>query len=1176
MARRGTRDEQADSLMDLLGKSSSLFATASAAFLSAANSNAQNGHSIISGLTKILAAVSLIANYNRKIAEGKTQGRGEGSATTASKPVVGTAAKPPQTESKPAAAPKPQQPQVNQKAKLQPIRVSNSGEKSVARPQSAKRISMTGSQALLNQAVKYEDRAKTSVSNQVRQQRLSRSSSLLDAAVRQEKLESPWFSKRNSLLPKTKIDALEESQKRIRQITSFVQTARTEPAKLEAKRRLAIERDKASYLDDLNRGINFGARQKAIRKFGRRIGETKEDALFRLYGEYEKHAAGLEKGRSGGILSADRYNRQRALLDKEYREKKEQITGNFASFNGPRNDSFIKKFSQKLVTSFRMFGGGKHTEQGGEGVPGGDNRRELEGLNRTQEFVNRFGAKFSAGVSTFTTKTAKSVGLFVKGIGKFAGPAGAILTGAAVLGQQYLKSQKIANQIDKSIGERGRTLRGMNIDFGDMAKAIRIGRNYGISQDRMMSSTVQMQGQLLQSIWGRGDLTTRLGEWGLSPFKDGGRGGVLSPHELRMAISQKLNELIAQGGTQLGAQFLNAQGIAPDEWRMYLNYAKDAKKAGFKPVDDITERMLGKADDVTRFSELQERHLEERRQKREAYLRQGAKGSWKNFWVGPWEMFDDMKARWNAADELEHDQDIARVQKEGKLRMGDKFGWNSLAVESLTSGGRDATALFSDSNIKFGVGSDTFAKALKQVKDIGGMDVTWRDLQGIKLDDKFIDKMRSTDDEGEKIKTIASMIMQHQDTTLGVAGVEQKYREADRKKEENKRLNSGNWRAMTDEERRDTSLKDKYDSLGTELEKKAFIEKHGNGFLDIGERTKDAIDFSKLKGDERKVAIKKIAEQIKKENETVTITPDGKETISTISEEEAEDRAYDARGIGFADRDYKARKRLIDKARKHIKEEAAKSGMELTAKDEEDYLQLQYGITKEQLANHKKSMPIEDKLNDRLEAYKKGEKMEDIGPVSEAQRKQFRSELIAKAEKGEDIGLGPDVVGMSATEKITSIDKLVDEIAPKNGTKRKGGEGGTRTRKKRKFRTSRSADVMAEIAEMRQGMPNTSDISIVQDKEAEAIATTAKAQEATRIAAESGNAMLKGGPESGKATHTEGESKTINQTLNQKVEIVAEKGVNIEELSETIVAKTSQMAKAFYGAMASYANAQEA
>ena len=98
------------------------------------------------------------------------------------------------------------------------------------------------------------------------------------------------------------------------------------------------------------------------------------------------------------------------------------------------------------------------------------------------------------------------------------------------------------------------------------------------------------------------------------------------------------------------------------------------------------------------------------------------------------------------------------------------------------------------------------------------------------------------------------------------------------------------------------------------------------------------------------------------------------------------------------------------------------------------------------------------------------------------------------------------------------------------------------------------------------------DSAVVQDKEAEAIAATTKAQEAAQTAAASGNAMLAGGPGGGKTTHIEEGDKT----LNQKIEIMAEKGVDIDRLSETIIAKTSQMSKEFYGAMAGYANAQEA
>ena len=1137
MARRGRRDEQADSLMDLLGKSSSLFATASAAFLSAANSNAQNGHSIISGLTKILAAVSLIANYNRKIAEGKTQGRGEGSATTASKPVAGTTAKPPQTESKPAVAPKPQQPQVNQKAKSQPIRIKSESEEQVA-----KNVGKTAKSGLSE----IRKRQQGTLLGMLSQSLPGGMRQFRQAARRNE----------NRFSPQAKVSALEQSRRRIRQITSFVQTAQTEPAKLEAKRRLAIERDKASYLDDINRGINLGARQKAIRKFGRRVGETKEDALFRLYGEYEKHAAGLEKGRSGGILSADRYNRQRALLDKEYREKKEQITGNFASFNGPRNDSFIKKFSQRLVTSFRMFGGGKHTEEGGESVPGGDNRREREGLNRTQEFVNRFGAKFRAGVNTFTNKTAKSVGLFVKGIGKFAGPAGAILTGAAVLGQQYLKSQKIANQIDKSIGERGRTLRGMNIDFADMAKAIRIGRNYGISQDRMMSSTVQMQGQLLQSTWGRGDLITKLGEWGISPFRNGGRGGVLSPHELRMAMSQKLNELIAQGGTQLGAQFMQAQGIAPDEWRMYLNYAKEAKKAGYKPVDDITEHMLGKADDVTRFSELQQRNLEERKQEREANLREGMWGSVKNFFGGPWAWADDTMARWDAADELEHDKDIERIQKEGEISWAE-YGWNGLKKRAMSAGSfGHATSLIAD---HAGLSAQTFAKALKQVKEVGGMDVTYRDLKGIQLDDNFWKGVNGARTEEEKIKAVASAIMKHQDTALGDAGVERLYKDEEKKKEDKKNRESGNWRAMTDDERKDLELKKQFDALGSQKERRAFIEQHGRGFLDVEERTKDAIDYGKMSGDERKEAIKSEVERLRGKNGLTFDKETGR--YRKMSDEELEDMAYDNKKIGFSDRDYKARERMIERERKRI-------APGHTREEEDEMIRINLGLTKEQMAKHNESRPVEDKLKNRLDAYKKGEKMEDIGPVSEAQRRQFRSELIARSEKGEDIGLGSDFNSMSATDQLAAIDKLVDEIAPKSGSKKSGGGGGAGPRKKRKHRYADSPDVMAET----QKLIAANDSAVVQDKEAEAIAATTKAQEAAQTAAASGNAMLAGGPGGGKTTHIEEGDKT----LNQKIEIMAEKGVDIDRLSETIIAKTSQMSKEFYGAMAGYANAQEA
>ena len=306
-----------------------------------------------------------------------------------------------------------------------------------------------------------------------------------------------------------------------------------------------------------------------------------------------------------------------------------------------------------------MFGGGKHTEEGGEGVPGGDNRSGKEGLNKTQEFVNRFSASFRGGIYNFTRASAQTVRQFKEGIGKVAGPLKKYIGAAGVL---YAASNVWVGARQKTrtdVATRDRTLRGLNIDYGQMAKAIRIGQTYGIGMNRMLQSTAQMQGQLLQATWGRGDMITKLGEWGLSPYKEDGYGQVKTPHELRLSISRKAQELNATGGQQLVAQFLNAIGIASDEWRMYMNYEKESKKANFH-IDDTLEKILGKVDEVTQFSELTDAKKAEREQIREIWK---VESLWSFLNPKYWSMFDNFAAESYARDQVEADKGIEKVQK---------------------------------------------------------------------------------------------------------------------------------------------------------------------------------------------------------------------------------------------------------------------------------------------------------------------------------------------------------------------------------------------------------------------------------------------------------------------------------------------------------------------------------
>ena len=753
------------------------------------------------------------------------------------------------------------------------------------------------------------------------------------------------YRRRNASGPRGRIDTIgqgiSKGRRRIQQLQTFVEAAENGGQRAEAQAAIEREQAKVGYLEELQKGNTAGARRKSIRSFAVHFGESKKRMLGRLSGVYERQKSVLDMGLKGGVLSEEQYAQKKGLLDQEYQKKRTQITGGLSSIRNLADKAVIKNMSRELVTGFKTLGGKKEGEApGGEGTAKG--RSEKEGLSRTENFVHRFSASFKGNVEKFTNKSAKTIGAFVKGVGKVAGPLGAIATGAMAIGTQYLASFSKANKIEKDVADRGRTLRGLNIDFGQMARAIGIGRRYGISQEQMMNTTARMQNEMFAARWGRGDMINRLGEWGLSPFKQGAPGGTMSPHEMRIAISNKLNELIAKGGTDLGAQFLSAQGIDPSEFRMYRNYAREAKKRGSTYEDSMTASLLGENEDMVRMSERMESERVVRQQKREQNLRRGWSGMLSNALdFQNWGVWDDMKIREKAEKESHLDKAIKRAQEGGafgNLKLDKTGGWMKEAWEK--NGSEGIVGILEGMGTNEAERKGIFESGLRQLKNVYGIEMSAEDLKNV-----------TTDDAWEKSKkdaeAFADLLARNQNTDLDEAGIKRAKEAFAEKNRKEFAIKSGAIRTYGEKDRNDLKLLEEYEALETKTEKAAFLDEHGRGFLDARERTKGKFDIASLSQAEKAEAIR---------NRVAAFRRTGQHT--ELGNEALEDLAYEEMGFGFKDRTINAKNRMIKKAEK----EARDKGL-VTQTEIDDYVNKSLGITEEDRNRGIKNMNEKDMVH---------------------------------------------------------------------------------------------------------------------------------------------------------------------------------------------------------------------